>query len=131
MAQGLSEREVPTRSMSKRVADILALLGKDRVLHIAIEFSPTVDRIALRLARHWRMVEKLSRVVLPGTHAFSALCAVKPLTVLTTIGRKIVDLPRIHRHGATAVYFPTCINRIFGHDAAQPNRRPLSLSALT
>jgi D-lactate dehydrogenase len=117
--------------MSKRVADILALLGKDRVLRRAIECSPTVDRIALCIARHWRVVEKLSRIGLRDTHAFSALFGVKPLTVLTTIGRKIVDMPRMHRHRATAVYVPVCIDRIFGHDVAQPDRRPLSLSALT
>jgi D-lactate dehydrogenase len=42
-------------------------------------------------------------------------------------------LPRTDRDGATAVYFPACINRIFGRDPAQPpapslSQAPLALS---
>jgi D-lactate dehydrogenase len=113
----------------------------------ARENSPSADRIALRLARHWRAVEKVSRVGLWGTHAFSALFGVKSLTALTAVARSIVSpdvlpsvpgpmprparaLPRTDRDGATAVYFPACINRIFGRDPARPPAPSLSEALL-
>jgi D-lactate dehydrogenase len=103
----------------------------------ALENSPRADGIALRLAEHWKAVEKVSRVGLWGTHAFSALFGVKPLTILTAVARGVVSpdllpavpgpmprparaLPRTDRHRAAAVYFPACINRIFGRDPARP-----------
>jgi D-lactate dehydrogenase len=46
----------------------------------AIETTPTADTIALRLAKNWSAVEKVSRANLSATHAFSALFGVKPLT---------------------------------------------------
>jgi D-lactate dehydrogenase len=103
----------------------------------ALENSPRADGVALRLAEHWKAIEKMSRAGLWGAHAFSALFGVKPLTALTAVARSIVSpdllpavpgpmprparaLPRTKRNGATAVYFPACINRIFGRDPARP-----------
>ena len=103
----------------------------------ALENGPSADGIALRLAEHWRAVEKASRLALWGTHAFSSVFGVKPLTALTAVARSFVSpdllpavpgpmprparaLPRTDRDGAAAVYFSACINRIFGRDPSRP-----------
>jgi D-lactate dehydrogenase len=103
----------------------------------AMEGSPTADNVALRLARNWSAVEKLSRASLSATHAFSALFGVKPLTALTGVARAVASpdlipsvpgpMPRAARavrstekNGAAAVYFPACINRMFGRDPDGP-----------
>jgi D-lactate dehydrogenase len=103
----------------------------------ARENGPTADAIALRLAERWRSVERASRIGLGATHAFSSLLGAKPLTALTAVARSLVSpdllpsipgpmprparaLPRTDRNGAAAIYFPACINRIFGRDPARP-----------
>src|SRR5260370_22029309 len=53
----------------------------------ATETTPTADKVALRLAKNWSAVEKVSRASLSATHSFSALFGVKPLTALTEIAR--------------------------------------------
>jgi D-lactate dehydrogenase len=103
----------------------------------ASETTPTADKVALRLAKNWSAVEKISRVSLSATHAFSALFGVKPLTALTGVARAVVSpdlipsvpgpMPRAARaprstpkDSAAAVYFPACINRMFGRDPDGP-----------
>jgi D-lactate dehydrogenase len=103
----------------------------------ASQTTPTADNVALRLARNWSAVEQVSRVSLSATHGFSALFGVKPLTALTGIARAVVSpdlipsvpgpMPRAgraprptSRNGAAAVYFPACINRMFGRDPDGP-----------
>jgi D-lactate dehydrogenase len=103
----------------------------------ASQTTPTADNVALRLARNWSAVEQVSRVSLSATHGFSALFGVKPLTALTGIARAVVSpdlipsvpgpMPRAGRaprptprNGAAAVYFPACINRMFGRDPDGP-----------
>jgi D-lactate dehydrogenase len=103
----------------------------------ASEATSTADNVALRLAKNWSAVEKVSRASLSATHAFSALFGVKPLTALTGIARAVASpdlipsvpgpMPRAARtlrstqkNGAAAVYFPACINRMFGRDPDGP-----------
>jgi D-lactate dehydrogenase len=103
----------------------------------ARENSPAAETVALRLAQRWKAVERLSRVSLGGAHAFSFVFGVKPLTALTTAARSVVSpdllpsvpgpmpraasgLPKTNRHGAAAVYFCACINRMFGRDPGRP-----------
>jgi D-lactate dehydrogenase len=103
----------------------------------AMETTPAADKIALRLARNWSAVETLARVGLSATHAFSALFGVKPLTALTGMVRAVASpdlipsvpgpmpraaraLPSTQKSGAAAVYFPACINRMFGRDPDSP-----------
>jgi D-lactate dehydrogenase len=102
-----------------------------------METTPAADKIALRLARNWSAVETLARVGLSATHAFSALFGVKPLTALTGMVRAVASpdlipsvpgpmpraaraLPSTQKSGAAAVYFPACINRMFGRDPDSP-----------
>jgi D-lactate dehydrogenase len=103
----------------------------------ARENGPAAEAVALRLARHWKTVEGLSRVSLWGAHAFSSVFGVKPLTALAAAARSMVSsdllpavpgpmpraapgLPQTGRQGAAAVYFCACINRMFGRDPAGP-----------
>jgi D-lactate dehydrogenase len=103
----------------------------------AVEATSTADEIALRAAKNWSTIEKVSRASLSATHAFSALFGVKPLTALTGIARAVANsdlipsvpgpMPRAARppranekNGAVAVYFPACINRMFGRDPDSP-----------
>ena len=103
----------------------------------AMETTPAADKVALRFAKNWSTVEKLSRASLSAAHAFYALFGAKPLTALTGIARAIANpdvipsvpgpMPRAARaprptprDGAAAVYFPACINRMFGRDPDGP-----------
>jgi len=103
----------------------------------ALENGPAAEAAALRLARHWKSVEALSRVSLGAAHAFSSVFGVKPLTALAGAARSVVSpdllpavpgpmpraavaLPETDRDGAAAVYFCACINRMFGRDPGKP-----------
>src|SRR5277367_6819541 len=114
----------------------------------ALENIPAAERVALRLARHWKAVEPLARVGLRGAHAFSSVFGVKPLTALTAVMRSVVSpdlmpavpgpMPRsasgllkTDRNGAAAVYFCACINRMFGRDPAGPAAPSLAETFVT
>ncbi|WP_250623824.1 FAD-binding and (Fe-S)-binding domain-containing protein [Pinirhizobacter soli] len=103
----------------------------------AMETTTGADNVALRLARNWSTVETLARGSLSATHAFYKLLGVKPLTALTGVARAVASpdlipsvpgpMPRAARapsstpkNGAAAVYFPACINRMFGRDPDGP-----------
>jgi D-lactate dehydrogenase len=103
----------------------------------ARENGPAAEAVALRLAQHWKVVERASRAGLRGAHAFSSVFGVKPLTALAATARSVVSpdllpavpgpmpraaapLPETDRNGAAAVYFCACINRMFGRDPAGP-----------
>jgi D-lactate dehydrogenase len=109
----------------------------------ALENGLGAEAVALRLAQHWKTVEALSRVSLWGAHAFSSVFGVKPLTALAAAARRVVSpdlmpavpgpmpraasrLPKTERHGAAAVYFCACINRMFGRDPAKPSSPSLA-----
>jgi D-lactate dehydrogenase len=103
----------------------------------AMETTATADKVALRVATNWSTVEKVSRLSLSAAHAVYAVFGAKPLTALTGIARAFVNpdlipsvpgpMPRAARaprstqkNGAAAVYFPACINRMFGRDPDGP-----------
>jgi D-lactate dehydrogenase len=103
----------------------------------ALENSPAAEAAALRVARHWKAVERLSRGSLRGAQVFSSVFGVKPLTALAAAARSVVNpdlvpavpgpmpraassLPKTDKNGAAAVYFCACINRMFGRDPTQP-----------
>lgn len=89
--------------------------------------GPVASRAALVLARRWATVEKLSRLSL----RLGVLLGDRPMRLLTRAIRRFADkdlvpswidampgpapgLPSTSRAGASAVYLPACINRIFG-----------------
>ncbi|MFG1792496.1 FAD-binding and (Fe-S)-binding domain-containing protein [Nocardia sp. NPDC049149] len=103
------------------------------------EHSPREEKAWLLLARRWGLIERLARVAVRGGHLMGATV----MTAITGLLRLVVStelmpgwlrempaaapahLPRTERAGAVAVYFPACINRIFGR--AQRDQRELSL----
>jgi D-lactate dehydrogenase len=96
------------------------------------ESTDAREKAALRIAKHYRGVEKLARTGLGASDIVSETVGVRALTELTAIARKAIStdlipsvpgpmpqrapakLPATSKEGAAAVYFPACINRIFG-----------------
>ncbi len=96
------------------------------------EHSPRAERIARAVARRWADAEKGARTAVRLGNLGRKVGGDRSLTALTGALRKIVSndlmpnwlscmpsaadphLPATEREGAVAVYFPACINRIFG-----------------
>ncbi|MCS4535060.1 FAD-binding and (Fe-S)-binding domain-containing protein [Corynebacterium sp. HS2168-gen11] len=93
---------------------------------------PAAQRVALRGAEKWAVVEKLVR----GGLVSAKVLGSSTLKLGATIGRKFVNedllptipgdlplpatrLPETSRAHARAVYFPACINRMFGNSPHQ------------
>lgn len=105
------------------------------------EHSRRDERVALQLAKHWGAVEHSAR----GTLKTGGVLPSLPLRgaarlARAAFGAELVPewpanmphpaparLPKTSRTGAEAVYFPACVNRIFGHPRGA--RRKLSLPA--
>lgn len=101
------------------------------------ENSEAAEAVALSLAKHWSVVEKLSRIGLGAADIAVKIFGVGALTGITATVRAVVSndlmpavpgpmphaasgkLPTTHREGAAAIYFPACINRMFGRDPGQ------------
>jgi D-lactate dehydrogenase len=98
------------------------------------ESTPRRERVALMIARRWATGEKLARTAVGAADVIQRTIGVRALTGLTSAARLVVSddlvpsvpgpmpraqlrkLPATSREGAAAVYFPACINRIFGRD---------------
>jgi D-lactate dehydrogenase len=90
------------------------------------------EKVALRLAKHFGRVEPLARAGLGASDIVSKTVGVRALTGLTGAARKAIStdlvpsvpgpmpqrapakLPQTTKEGAVGVYFPACINRMFG-----------------
>ena len=113
----------------------------------AREHSERSERVALTLARSWAAVERASRAGLRVGHV-AGDGAMRTLTALArrAVTHELIPVwgeampgpakaisPASGRHGAAAVYFPSCLNRIFGNPRAladQPSL-PDALSAVS
>lgn len=96
------------------------------------EHSPRGERVAGWIAARWALVERVARWMVALGSMAARVVGNAPLRLVTRIGRRIfgadlvpewlpemphpapAKLPKTERAGATAVYFPACINRIFG-----------------
>ncbi|HMD06361.1 MAG TPA: FAD-binding and (Fe-S)-binding domain-containing protein [Candidatus Acidoferrum sp.] len=105
------------------------------------------EKVALAIAKRWRRVEALARMGMGAVDLISRVVGVSALTGLTAVARMALSqdlvpsvpgpmpqkaprkLPETSRQGAAAVYFPACINRIFGR-APGMARRPSLPEAL-
>ncbi|MDX3236967.1 FAD-binding and (Fe-S)-binding domain-containing protein [Streptomyces sp. ME03-5709C] len=105
------------------------------------------EAVALSLAKRWARVEVLARTAMGAADILQRTVGPKALTGLTAAVRGAVSddlvplvpgpmpraalrgLPKTTRTGAAAVYFPACVNRIFGRDPGQP-RQPSLQQAL-
>ena len=101
------------------------------------ESTPRRERAALMIARRWATAEKLARMAVGASDIIQRAIGVRALTGLAAAARLVVSddlipsvpgpmpraqlrtLPSTTRQGAAAVYFPACINRIFGRDPGQ------------
>ena len=100
--------------------------------------SARAERAAREVARSWATTERVARGALRAGRLTAATAGDRVLIALTQAARTIGDdelvprwleqtpaaapakLPPTSRDGAAAVYFPACINRIFGADRGQP-----------
>ena len=104
----------------------------------ARQHGQRAQRVALAAARHWARVERGARAALRSGRALGD----GPSAALTGLARSAVGaelvpawgpalpgpappLPWTARDGAAAVYFPACVNRIFGNPPAQAQRPSL------
>lgn len=95
------------------------------------------EAIALSIAKRWSAVEKFARAGLGATEIVSRAIGSRALSGLTSAARTAIAadlvpilsgplprpapsrLPTTDSSGHAAVYFPACINRVFGRDPAQ------------
>jgi D-lactate dehydrogenase len=105
-----------------------------------MQHSVGAEEVALDVARKWAEVEKMARLGVKAADIVQTITSPHLLGALTDAARGIVskdlvpgvagpmphaapaELPQTKREGAAAVYFPACVNRIFGRD----NTRPMS-----
>jgi D-lactate dehydrogenase len=113
------------------------------------EHGPRAETIALGVAERWAAVEAVARVGLAAAEIASKVVGVKTLTALTGVARQVVSpdlmpsvpgpmpkpgkarLPKTEKDGAAAVYFPACINRMFGRGPDQPRGPSLPEALVT
>jgi D-lactate dehydrogenase len=113
------------------------------------ENSEGSENVALIIAKHWRRVEGLARLGTGMADFISRTVGVRALTGLTAVARMAIskdlvpsvpgpmpqkaprNLPETSRQGAAAVYFPACINRIFGRAPGMPRRPSLPEALIT
>jgi D-lactate dehydrogenase len=98
------------------------------------ERGPRAGRVALAIARRWAVVERLALIALGATRLASRLFGVGTVSFVAKAARLFIDndlmpavpgpmplpargrMPLTSKAGAAAVYFPACINRMFGRD---------------
>ncbi|MDX6353875.1 MAG: D-lactate dehydrogenase, partial [Streptomyces sp.] len=98
--------------------------------------SRTEERAAAALATRWRTAERAARVAVAGAGAVRGRLGDRPLAAATALARRVLPpelvpdwlpetpgaaprLPRTDQHGAAAVYYPACVNRVFGPTRAR------------
>src|ERR1700733_10144823 len=100
------------------------------------------EEVALTIARNWATVEKIARASLVATEVGSKVVGLGVVKSVAAVARAVVSkdlmpavpgsmplpalskLPKTTKETAVAVYFPACINRMFGRDPTQSHRAP-------
>lgn len=103
-----------------------------------LRHGPREERAAALAARRFRTVEAAARLAVAAADKITSAVGDRPLTVATEAARKAVRpdlvprwlpqipgaaaraLPTTRRVGAAAVYYPACVNRVFGGPAGEP-----------
>ncbi|MFF7500075.1 FAD-binding and (Fe-S)-binding domain-containing protein [Streptomyces lavendulae] len=103
-----------------------------------LRHGPREERAAALAARRFRTVEAAARLAVAAADKITSAVGDRPLAVATEAARKAVRpdlvprwlpqipgaaaraLPTTRRVGAAAVYYPACVNRIFGGPAGDP-----------
>lgn len=107
------------------------------------------EKVALAVTKRWATVEKLARAAMGAADVIQRTVGVTVLSRLTDAARRAVStdlvpavagpmphpapptLPVTASAGAAAVYFPACINRIFGRDPDAPREPSLPQALVT
>ena len=113
------------------------------------EHGPQAEEVALSIARRWSEVEAMARLGLGGAQIVAQTVGVGALKGLTSAARAVISedlmpavpgpmprpahkhLPATDRRTAAAVYFPACINRMFGRDPDAPKSPSLPEALVT
>ncbi len=110
--------------------------------------SPAAHRLARRVAENFGALEPIMRLTLRMGHLVQSLFGPGPMTGVTRAMRAVVgrsfplwsrEIPRparggrpiTGRAGARAVYFPSCISRVMGHLAGEPDELTLMEAFVT
>jgi D-lactate dehydrogenase len=114
-----------------------------------LEHSEGQERAAATIARRWGTIEPIARVSLAAGNAAARVFGNGAVTAALNLVRKVVSpdlmptwmaalppsaksrLPFTVRNGAAAVYFPACINRIFGSSRRGTRRISLPEALVT
>jgi D-lactate dehydrogenase len=102
------------------------------------ESTPARERAGLAAAKNWGRLERFARIAMSAVDGIQSRVGVKPLTGLANAARSVLSsdliplvpgpmphpapahLPQTDPESVRAVYFPACINRIFGRDPDKP-----------
>lgn len=109
----------------------------------ALEATEAADKVALTLAKNWKSVEMAARGGLGAADAITKVLGenlgTRMLGGITGVLRSFISedlmpsakdglppagskrMPPTCREGAEAIYYPACINRMFGRDVAGPS----------
>jgi D-lactate dehydrogenase len=100
--------------------------------------NPPAEAVALGIAKGYRTMQSLGRAAVRTAGAVGSVAGDRAISGVTDLGRALVShdvlprwlpeiprsapgrLPATARAGASAVYFPACINRIFGNPDSLP-----------
>jgi D-lactate dehydrogenase len=106
------------------------------------EHGDRSEQVALTIARNWATVEKIARASLVATKIGSKVAGLGLVKSVAAVARGVVSkdlmpavpgpmplpapsrLPKTTKETAVAVYFPACINRMFGRDPTQSHTAP-------
>lgn len=111
----------------------------DLMKHLRVKaHNPPSERVALVIAKRYRAMERAGRLALRTAGAVGSVTGDRFVGSVTDVAREVVShdlmprwlpevpraahgsLPPTERAGAQAVYFPACINRIFGNTDELP-----------
>jgi len=108
------------------------------------QHTEAAERAALSVARHWASVERGTRASLRAGHALGGRTAGALSGIARdALGSELIPawgssmpgpappVPWSAREGAAAVYFPACLNRIFGNPTEEPSRPSLPEAMLS
>ena len=114
-----------------------------------LEHSQGQEWVAERIAEHWGLVEPMARASMLVGNIAAKVLGDKTVRGILNAARKVISpellpswveslpmpasskLPRTNQDGAAAIYFPACINRIFGGSKLSRHEKSLPSAFVT
>ncbi len=116
----------------------------DMMKHFRVQaHNAASEQVALGIAKRYKAMERAGRLAVRTAQGVGSVTGDGLISGVTDVGRAVVShdvlprwlpqvprsaprtLPATRRDGAAAVYFPACINRIFGTSETTPDRPSL------